>query len=242
MVKMKKAIVLFSGGLDSTACLYWAIERYEQIILLSFSYGSKEDKTISKTNKKFASALDLESKVIELSFLGEFSKTSGSSLSLNGKDIPEITEFEQLDSKEITEQTAQAVWVPGRNILFISVAASFADSLNTPVDILFGANEEEASTFPDNTLEFVKRMNAAIELGCMNQVRLLAPFHDNQKSDIANFLQSKEAIIEFSSSCYQIKGWSEEGHPIHCGICESCQRRKRAFQNAKKTDPTRYQV
>ena len=65
-----------------------------------------------------------------------------------------------------------------------------------------GANEEEASTFPDNTIEFVNRMNGSIELGCMNEVRLVAPFHDKQKEEIAEFLLSKDASIEFSSSCY----------------------------------------
>ena len=66
---MSVAIVLFSGGLDSTACLYWALEKYDHIILLSFLYGSKEDNTISKVNNKFSTTLNLEEKVIELPFL-----------------------------------------------------------------------------------------------------------------------------------------------------------------------------
>ncbi len=239
---MSIAIVLFSGGLDSTACLYWALEKYDKIVLLSFLYGSKEDSTISKINNKFASILDLEEKIIELPFLDEFSKISGSTLSKSGEKVPEIDTFEQLDSEKLTKQTAKSVWVPGRNILFISIAASYADSLNASVDILFGANEEEAITFSDNTIDFVNRMNAAIKLGCMNNIEVIAPFHEKQKSEIVRFLKDQNALVKFSSSCYQIKEWSEEGQPIHCGVCESCQRRKRAFQLAEKEDLTRYHV
>ncbi len=238
---MKTAIVLFSGGLDSTACLYWALEKYEKIILLSFLYESKEDTTITKINKRFSSFLGIESEIIELPFLGNFAQKSGSSLSQLGKNPPKINKIEELDSEELTKHSAKAVWVPGRNILFISIAASFADSFDAPVDILFGANEEEGNTFPDNTLEFVNRMNDAIKLGCMNKIKVVAPFHDYQKKDIVEYLDEKEAKIEFSSSCYQVKQWSDEGYPIHCGSCESCQRRKRAFKIAKKTDPTKYQ-
>ena len=73
---MTKAIVLFSGGLDSVACLYWALQNYEDIILMSFLYGSKEDEVIEKTNKKFASLLSIESKIISVPFLGDFAQTA----------------------------------------------------------------------------------------------------------------------------------------------------------------------
>ena len=238
---MKTAIVLFSGGLDSTACLYWVLEKYEKIILLSFLYGSKEDTTITKINKRFSSFLEIESEIIELPFLGDFAQKSGSSLSQLGRNLPEINQMEELDSEELTKRTAKAVWVPGRNILFISIAASLADSFDVPVDILFGANEEEGNTFPDNTLEFVNRMNDAIKLGCMNKIQVVAPFHNYQKKDIVEYLDENKAKVEFSSSCYQVKQWSDDGYPIHCGLCESCQRRKRAFQIAKKEDLTKYQ-
>lgn len=237
---MNTAIVLFSGGLDSTACLYWALSKYEKIILLSFLYGSKEDETIAKVHKSFSSLLKLESTILELPFLEEFTRNSGSTLSKNGKDVPNIETFNQLNKEEIIVQTAKSVWVPGRNLLFISIAASYADSQKTEVDILFGANKEEASTFPDNTTDFVERMNESIKLGCINKIKVIAPFQEEHKQEIVKFLVNKDAAVEFSSSCYKIQGWTKEGYPIHCGSCESCQRRKRAFQSSKITDPTRY--
>ncbi len=238
---MSTAIVLFSGGLDSTACLYWAKEKYNDIILLSFIYGSKEDEAIQKTNMKYASLLSTDAKIISLPFLKDFSERAGSSLVISQEKLPVFDSYEQLDKIEITQETAKSVWVPGRNILFLSLASSFADSFKEPVDIIFGANIEEGETFPDNTLEFVNRMNESIALGCLNKVEIKAPFHDCNKISIIKFLTEQEAIIDFSSSCYKVQKWTESDRPIHCGICESCLRRKRAFQLAKITDSTLYE-
>lgn len=124
---MKKAIVLFSGGLDSTACLYWALEKYDSVSLLSFLYGSKEDEVIERTNKTFADFFSIESKIISLPFLKEFTAKAGSNLSICRR-TPEFKEFEKLDDKDITIDSAKKVWVPGRNLLFLSIAASAADS------------------------------------------------------------------------------------------------------------------
>jgi len=238
----KSAIVLFSGGLDSTACLYWAIEKYNKISLLSFKYGSKEDKVIERQNKIFTDLLSIESKIINIPFLGEFAQISGSKLSVEEGDPPKFSNYEQLDEKSLTEETAKQVWVPGRNVVFLSIAASFADSLKEPVDILFGANKEEGETFPDNTIEFVEIMNLAFTLGCMNHIEIRAPFHNKMKDEIISFLKDNGAPLDITSSCYNVKKWDEkEEKPIHCGKCESCFRRKRAFSKAKIDDLTLYE-
>ncbi|MHA1687375.1 MAG: 7-cyano-7-deazaguanine synthase [Candidatus Heimdallarchaeaceae archaeon] len=236
----KKAIVLFSGGLDSTASLYWALNYYDELLLLSFLYGSKEDEAIKKTNEYFASRLKIESKIITLDFFKEIIKQSSSTLVSEGKNVPIFEEFKDLNNLSVTEQTAKSVWVPARNLLFISIASAIADSFNQPVDIVFGANEEEGVTFLDNTPEFVNRMNEAIKYGCTNSISVKAPFAKSNKKQIIKYLTEQNAEIAFSSSCYELKGWTEEGKPIHCGRCESCMRRKRAFLQAKVSDPTIY--
>lgn len=238
---MGTAIVLFSGGIDSTACFYWARERYDKIILLSFTYGSKEDEVIKSVNHKFASLLTVDQKIISLPFLREFSEKVGSSLASSQDTPPVFDSFNQLDDKDTTTKTAKDVWVPGRNILFLSIASSFADSFEEPVDIIFGGNKEEGETFPDNTLEFVNNMNESIALGCLNEIQIIAPFHDYDKEAIVIYLDTINAKTEFSSSCYNVQNWSENNQPIHCGKCESCLRRKRAFKLAKIEDPTIYE-
>ena len=156
------------------------------------------------------------------------------------EEPPEIKDFSQLNDKNLTLETAKKIWVPGRNVLFLSIAASLADSFTEPVDIIFGANKEEGETFSDNTLEFVNKMNQAISLGCLNKVTVKSPFNNFIKREIVSFLVEYEVPLDFTSSCYNIRKWSESGKPIHCGKCESCQRRKRAFQDSKNTDPTIY--
>lgn len=237
---MSTAIVLFSGGLDSTACVYWAKDRYEKVILLSLLYDSKEDEVIEKTNKNYSSLLNLEGKIISIPFLGEFTQLAGSKLSKYETKPPSFSSFSELDQDKLTKETAKQVWVPGRNILFLSLAAAFADSIKEPVDIIFGANLEEGETFPDNTKEFVDKMNEVIGLGCMNKVKVQAPFHDLLKIDIVKYLENMGANLEFSSSCYSVKDWTDDGKPIHCGKCESCLRRKRAFSKAEILDKTLY--
>ena len=240
VLDMSVAIVLFSGGLDSSACLYWALEKYDKIILLSFTYGSKEDEVIQKTNLRFKKLYEVESKIIYLDFLEEFTSKRGSKLSSSRDEPPIFSNQKQLDDKNITIETARQVWVPGRNILFLSIAASFADSFAEPVQIIFGANEEEGTTFPDNTPEFVRDVNRAIGRGCLNKVEILAPFSSQNKKDILEFLIREDAAFRYMSSCYHIKGWTEQNQPIHCGVCESCQRKQRAFREVKYTDPTVY--
>ncbi len=239
---MKRAIILFSGGLDSTSCLYWAKDKYDAIILLSFLYGSKEDQVIEKTNKKFQKLLSLESKIISIPFLKEFSQSTETTLIENGDIPPVFSNFNELDNKDLTTKSARQVWIPGRNILFLSIAASFADSFSEPIDIIFGANKEEGQTFPDNTQKFITRMNKAITLGCLNDVKILAPFVNQSKLDMVLFLHNKNVPYEFSSSCYSVQGWTKDNKPIHCGRCESCLRRKRAFNTKELKDKTIYRT
>jgi len=235
---MKRAVVLFSGGLDSTACLYWARKNYDEVIMLVINYGSNEERVTNKVAEFFSRELNVPLKIVRLDFLEEFSKLRGTTLV--GGETPKVT-AEDLEDFERAKETAKSVWVPARNVVLISVAASLLDALGGG-DIIVGFNAEEGATFPDNTREFVERMNGMLEYGTMAEVRVVAPLIDLDKAGIARLLKELGARYEYSNSCYMPRGFTEDGRPIHCGRCESCVRRHRGLIEGTGEDRTVYEV
>ncbi|WP_010480203.1 7-cyano-7-deazaguanine synthase QueC [Thermococcus zilligii] len=235
---MKRAVVLFSGGLDSTACLYWAKKNYDEVIMLTANYGSNEEKVMNRVAEFFSKELNVPLKIIRLDFLEEFSKLRGTALV--GGETPKVT-AQELEDMGVARETARSVWVPARNLLLISAAASFLDALGGG-DIIVGFNAEEGATFPDNTLEFVEKMNEALKYGTLSEVKVVAPLINLDKKGIARLLKELNAKYEYSSSCYMPRGFTEDGKPIHCGQCESCVRRHRGLMDALGEDRTVYAV
>ncbi|AEH25153.1 7-cyano-7-deazaguanine synthase QueC [Pyrococcus yayanosii] len=235
---MKRAVVLFSGGLDSTACLYWAKRHYEEVIMLTANYGSNEEKATNRVAEFFSKELNVPLKIVRLDFLEEFSKLKGTSLV--GGETPKVT-VKELEDIERARETAKSVWVPARNLVLISVAASFLDALGGG-DIIVGFNAEEGQTFSDNTPEFVARVNEALKYATMNPVRVVAPLINLDKRGIAKLLKELNAKYEYSNSCYMPQGFTEDGKPIHCGRCESCVRRHRGLMDGIGEDKTIYLV
>jgi len=235
---MKRAVVLFSGGLDSTACLYWAKKNYDEVIMLVINYRSNEEKVMNRVAEFFSKELNVPFKVIRLDFLEEFSKLRGTTLV--GGETPKVT-AEELEDFERAKETAKSVWVPARNVVLISVAASLLDALGGG-DIIVGFNAEEGATFPDNTPEFVERMNEMLKYGTMAKVKVVAPLIELDKKGIARLLKELDAKYEYSSSCYMPRGLTDDEKPIHCGECESCVRRHRGLIEAIGEDRTVYAV
>ncbi len=131
---MKRAVVLFSGGLDSTACLYWAKKNYDEVIMLTVNYGSNEEKVTNRVAEFFSKELDVPLKIVRLDFLEEFSKLRGTTL-VGGGETPKVTR-EELENIEVAQETAKSVWVPARNVVLIAVAASLLDALGGGGDIV----------------------------------------------------------------------------------------------------------
>jgi len=235
---MKRAVVLFSGGLDSTACLYWAKREYDEVIMLTANYGSNEEKVTNRVAEFFSKELGVPLKIVRLDFLEEFSKLRGTTLV--GGETPTVTARELEDTGRAKE-TAKSVWVPARNVVLIATAASLLDALGGG-DIIAGFNAEEGSTFPDNTRGFVERMNEMLRYGTMAEVRVVAPLIDLDKRGIAKLLKELNAKYEYSNSCYMPVGFTPDGKPIHCGRCESCVRRHRGLMEGIGEDRTVYEV
>lgn len=210
---MNKSIILLSGGLDSLVALGGFKEEYGIELALTFDYGQKSAKQEIEASKKICEYYKIKHKIILLDWLKEITKTA----LVSDKEVP-------IDNLGTTE-SANSVWVPNRNGLFLNIAASFADSYGYNY-ILFGANKDEGQTFSDNTEEFRKQISKTFELSTLERPKVIAPLINCTKDDIVRVAIEKRIPLEFVRSCY----CSED---IHCGICESCTHLKRALMNNK---------
>ena len=218
-----KSIVLLSSGLDSTVAFKEAYDISDEILCVTFDYGQKAREKEISFAKTICERYKAGHIVIELPWYRTFrgALTGGSAL-------PEISEHE-LDDKEITKKSAENVWVPARNVVFLSIGAALAENYKYDT-IVTGFDVEEAATFPDNTIEFVKRFNKMLELGTLTKTSVYAPLISMNKSDIVKRGLEIGAPLEWSWSCYN-------GSEKPCGTCESCLRRKRAFEISGTKDP-----
>lgn len=206
-----------SGGLDSLASLGLAIEKYNIEMALTFDYGQKSNKMEILASKKICDYYGIEHKIIKLDWLKEITQTSLVSENL----IPKTTE-DDLQSDEFTTQSASSVWVPNRNGSFLNIAAAFCDSYGYDY-IIFGANKEEGTTFPDNTQEFIDKINATFEYSTLKKPKVIAPLINFSKNDIVKIAVEHSTPLELTRSCYS-------NNEKHCGECESCMRLKLALK------------
>ncbi len=213
---MKKAISVFSGGLDCTVATSVFDEEYE-IHAITFDYGQKAVKQEINASKRICEKMGWMHEMIDLPWL---SKISTSSLNTDA-DIPELGE-EDLDDLDKSSETASNVWVPARNTVFTSIALSYAESIGAEI-IIVGWNGEEGTTFPDNSKQYMEKFNELIDVGSPDKIRIEAPAIDLNKEEIVELGIKVGAPMELSYSCYK-------GDDKPCGVCESCVRRKRAFK------------
>jgi 7-cyano-7-deazaguanine synthase len=202
---MNKSIVLLSGGLDSLVSLGLLKERYNIELAITFDYGQKSTLQEVEASKKICNHYSVKHQVIILDWLKDVTHTA----IVSEKDLPE----------EITEDSAKAVWVPNRNGLFLNIAGAIADGENYDY-IIIGANKEEAQSFPDNTQEFINRINSEFEYSTQKHPKVIAPLINCNKNDIVKLALEHNIPLKFVQSCYAGK---------HCGKCESCIRLKKAL-------------
>ncbi len=206
---MSKGIILLSGGLDSLVSLGLGMQKYGISLALTFDYGQKALEQEVSTSKNICDYYKIEHKVVKLDWLKNVTHTA----LVEDKELPE-----GIDNPE---DSAKSVWVPNRNGLFLNIAGSFADG-NDYDYIIIGANKEEGQTFPDNTQEFIDRINAEFEFSTQKHPKVVAPLINYDKNDIVKQAIEHNIPLEFVRSCYS-------NGKKHCGKCESCTRLKNAL-------------
>lgn len=222
-----KAMVLLSGGIDSTTCLGIAVDKYgkENVIALSVFYGQKHDKEI-RASQDVAKYYGVEHLYLDLEKIFQYSDCS--LLTHSDKDIPKEAYSEQIKK---TDGTPVSTYVPFRNGLFLSSAASIALSKDCDV-IYYGAHSDDAAgcAYPDCSDEFNKAINEAIYLGSGKQLKVAAPFINKTKAEVVKIGIDLKVPYEYTWSCY-------EGEDKPCGKCGTCIDRAEAFRLNGVKDP-----
>ena len=227
-----KALVLVSGGLDSTTCLALAVKEYgaENVVGLSIFYGQRHDKEI-KAADAVCDYYKVEHITLDLSTMFQFSDCT--LLSHSKEDIPEGAYEEQL--KE-TGGKPVSTYVPFRNGLFLSSAAAIALSKGCS-KIYYGAHADDAAgnAYPDCSSDFNNAMNTAIYEGSGKQLSIEAPFISLNKAGVVKMGMELKVPYELTWSCY-------EGHEKACGKCGTCIDRIKAFELNGIKDPIQYDL
>ncbi|MDE7070493.1 MAG: 7-cyano-7-deazaguanine synthase QueC [Clostridia bacterium] len=222
-----KALVLFSGGVDSTTCLGLAIEKYgaSEVIALSVFYGQTHNKELEAA-KKIAKYYGVELKQLDLALI--FADSNCALLSGSSNEIPKESYAEQLAH---TDGKPVSTYVPFRNGLFLASATSIALSRGCEV-IYYGAHSDDAvgNAYPDCSDAFNDAMNRAIYLGSGEQLRIEAPFVRMNKAQIIQKGLALKVPYELTWSCYV-------GGDTPCGVCGTCRDRATAFAKNGIKDP-----
>ena len=223
----EKAMVLCSGGVDSTTCLALAVEKYgrENVSALSIYYGQKHVREIEAA-KKVLEYYGVEGTSLDLTLV--FAYSDCSLLSHSTEEVPEESYAEQL--KESKGEPV-STYVPFRNGLFLSAAASIALEYECN-EIYYGPHADDAAgnAYPDCSVEFNESMNLAVYLGSGRKVRLVAPFVDKTKKDIVAEGLRLGVPYELTWSCY-------DGGEKPCHKCGTCIDREAAFAANGVVDP-----
>jgi len=220
---MDKSIVLFSGGIDSTTALYWALARSRTVHALTFDYGQRHRIEI-RMARKLAARIGVPQTILKI----DLRPIGGSALTDRTIELPRYKNTAEIRSG------LPATYVPFRNGILLALAAAWAEPRRF-TEIICGFNTIDSPDYPDTRPEFVRAMERAIRLGTgaalgRPQIKILAPFIRMKKSEIIRTGISLGADYSRSVSCYR-------GGEVPCRKCSACLLRERAFAEADVDDP-----
>ncbi|MEP0202783.1 MAG: 7-cyano-7-deazaguanine synthase QueC [Halioglobus sp.] len=224
MAENPRAVILVSGGLDSTTVLAMAKAKGYDCYTLSFDYGQRHRAELVAAERVSLALGDVEHKVVKLNL----NSIGGSALTDTRIDVPE----------EATEGIP-VTYVPARNTVFLSIALGWAEVLGAQ-DIFIGVNAVDYSGYPDCRPEYIAAFETMANLATRagvegTKLTIHAPLMNMGKGDIINAGIALGVDYGLTVSCYQA---TEEG--LACGRCDSCRLRREGFEDAGVEDSTRY--
>ncbi|MCB0326713.1 MAG: 7-cyano-7-deazaguanine synthase QueC [Bdellovibrionales bacterium] len=217
-MSVRKALVLFSGGQDSTTSLCWAKENFDQVQAMTFDYGQIHHVELSCA-KSICEILHIEQNIVDLTFLAGFSDNA-------------LTKPSVEISMKGTHGDLPSTFVPGRNALFLTVAGAYASAKGMD-HLVIGASQVDYSGYPDCREEFLRSQEKTLSLACDQNILIYHPLLHLSKAQtfhMAKELGALDLVIEHSHTCY--RGDREHLHVwgYGCGQCPACELREKGFQ------------
>lgn len=226
-----KAVIILSGGLDSTTCMGMAKEAGYELFPLSFDYGQRHRIELENASQvaQFYGVQDRH-RIVQLGFWRDF---GGSALTDESIAVPTAHEEDAASQ----ETDIPVTYVPGRNLLFLSIATSFAEVMEAEA-IYIGVNALDYSGYPDCRPEFIAKVEEVIALATKvgvegKGISIKTPLISLTKADIIREGNRLGVPYELTTSCYN-------GKAEACGDCDSCRLRLKGFADAGLTDPIPY--
>lgn len=216
-MQRNSALVVLSGGQDSTTCLFWAKKHFQHVSALSFCYGQQHENEV-RIAQEICSENDIPFTVMNLPFIGSIAANS-----LTNDSIP-------MDEESPTEGPPNT-FVPGRNMFFLSVAAVFARERGI-FDLVTGVGQTDYSGYPDCRDSFVRSLNVTLNLAMDEQFQIHTPLMWLDKSEVwamADELGVFDLIRHRTLTCYH--GVPGDG----CGKCPACKLRREGLEKYLKT-------
>ncbi len=213
---MQQAVLILSGGMDSATLLYELRALDIDVYTLSFSYGQKHSKEL-KYAEMIAGMAGAHHKVVDIGFLKNIAP---SALTRDAIKVPDGM---------YSDDNMKSTVVPYRNMIMLSIAASYAAGLNIG-EVYYGAHAGDHHIYPDCRPVFINTLNKAFERGDYSEIKLMAPYQNITKSDICKRGLELGVPYEYTWTCYK-------GEDVPCGTCGSCTERAEAFADNGVDDP-----
>ena len=219
-MKTAKSVLLFSGGQDSTVCLAWSLQKFNEVVTIGFDYGQSHAVELEcRGNVLAIMNPDGEDHVLQLPILNELSETA----------LTSDMEIKML------ENGLPSTFVPGRNIMFLTVAAMLAYRRGIP-NLVAGVCETDYSGYPDCRDQFIKCMVTSLSAGMDTSINIHTPLMFIDKAEtwqLAHDIGGRELvdlIIEETHTCYLGDRGNRHDWGYGCGTCPACELRQRGYE------------
>jgi 7-cyano-7-deazaguanine synthase len=214
----KKAIILLSGGIDSSVCLWWAKAKGFTSNIVTFNYFDRNPRELEATKELYKISGSEELKIIEVNFLREMIDMPKSNKRFSREDVP-------------------AAYIPGRNTVFYAISIWWGEILNADY-IIGGHNKIDFNHYLDSRPEYIEAMNEVIRIGTYvgksKKLEIITPLSNLSKAEIVKQAIDLNVPLELTWSCH---GKGKKA----CGICEACLIRKKVFSNLEIKDLIEYE-